>query len=149
MTVDSGSAVNGLTKENALGWKQSPAPGLQSYTSASQDAVNVLGRRTPECSFQGGYAGKVDFKVLDKLKKALFATSRMVQGGFRIVHDSEEDGGSYALHKATRKKIRIYLRNGVYVMPVWMRRTPLDPKDRASSQETQETSPFKGQVSKP
>ena len=46
----------------------------------------------------------------------------MVGNGCRVVFDSDAHGGSYLQHKATGDKHRIFLRNGVYVLPILARR---------------------------
>ncbi len=44
----------------------------------------------------------------------------MGEHGYRVGHDRDEDGGGFSLRKATGMKTRIYMRNGVFVMPVWI-----------------------------
>jgi hypothetical protein len=123
-TIDSGSAVHGIPMDVATSWPMYTPTGVQSYTSASQHAVKVVGARRPTMHFQSGISGPIEVKVLDQLKKVLFSTARMVEKGYRIVHDSEADGGSYALHKASGAKTKIYMKNGVFVMPVWIAKHP-------------------------
>ena len=105
--------------------------GIQSYTSASEHSCKVLGRLTPFCSFQDGTQGRVDFRVLDPLKRIIISTSQMRRAGYRMVHDDI----SYIEHKASGNKIRMYERRGVYVVLVRM----LGVKNP----------PFRGQVSLP
>ncbi len=97
---------------------------MQSYTSASQHAVEVVGARRRAVHFQSGMSGPIGVKVSDRLKRVLFSTARMVENGYRVVHDSEEDGGACALHKATGMKTNVYMRKGVLVMPVWIAKHP-------------------------
>ena len=116
-TVDSGSAVSGLPK----GCVEDPSKiqevgGIQSYTSASEHSCKVLGRLTPFCHFQDGTQGKVDFRVLDPLKKIIISTSQMRRANYRVVHDDV----SYIEYKPTGQKIRMYERRGVYIVLVWM-----------------------------
>ena len=53
-----------------------------------------------------------------KWKKPIFSIARMNRA-FRIVLDGDE---SYAECKKTGAKIKIYVRGGVFVMPVWIRK---------------------------
>ena len=55
------------------------------------------------------------------VSKPLLSVSRMVKRGYRVVFDSEQNGGSYARHMASDKRYRLHERNGVYVLPSWVR----------------------------
>ena len=72
--------------------------------------------------FEDWQVNKVEAVVLSPLKRPLFSTSRMVAAGWRIVHDSEENGGSFALHRASGRKLKMIVMGGVYKMPVWVKR---------------------------
>ena len=54
---------------------------------------------------------------LDKLHKPLVATSRVVAAGNRIVLQPEDQGGSYIEDVRSKRRKRIFERNGVYVLP--------------------------------
>ena len=54
------------------------------------------------------------------MKKPIFSVERMNKT-FIVVLNGHN---SYAEHRATGQRIRIYRRNGVFVMPVWIQREP-------------------------
>ena len=55
------------------------------------------------------------------VSERLLSVSRMVKRGYRVVFDSEQNGGSYAQHMASDKWYRLHERNGVYVLASWVR----------------------------
>ena len=119
-TIDSGSAtscvpVNILPQHCVI--KEAPS-GPASYTSASGNKVSVVGQIRPECPFQNGVTGFVELSVLEPLEKALISTSRLCKKGYRVIHDFDS---SYIEDKKTGAQFRIYERNGVYVLPAWIR----------------------------
>jgi hypothetical protein len=81
--------------------------------------VHVKGLKKPDVFFQSGLVSKLDLKVLSPLKKPLFSVAKMNKS-FRVVLDGPE--ASYAEHRKTGERIRIYLKQGIFVMPVWVRR---------------------------
>ena len=125
--------------------------GAEKYTAASGSEVGVLGIRRPLCWFQDDSQHVINVKVLAPLNRALFAVSELVKT-CKVVFDSEEYGGSYMEHRKTGQKIKIYLRRGIFVMPIWIKRKP-PPKmlaaqwdERApASTETEVPDPFRGQ----
>ena len=120
-TVDSGSAVSAIPPGFAREWPMGPnSDGPSSYMSASEHSVQVLGCKSPVVQFQGGLTAPVDLKVLKPLKKPIFSVERMNKT-FKVVLNGHD---SYAEHRATGQHIRIYKRNGVFVMPVWIQRDP-------------------------
>ena len=121
VTVDSGSATSCLpAHEVPAGTRLEPADGPTKYLSASDHAVHVKGQVSPVCRFQNQVEGKVKFKVLEPLKKALFSTSSLVKAGYRVVHDEV----SYIECKKTGAQFRIHEKGGVYVIPTWIRDFP-------------------------
>ena len=118
-TIDSGSSVSGVPKACVIdpsGIKVL-TEGVMSYKSASEHSCKVVGGIRPDCCFQNGVEGAVDFKVLEPLKKIIISTAKLRKAGYRIVHDDV----SYIEHKATGNKIKMYERNGVYVIIMWMK----------------------------
>ena len=92
----------------------------------------------PVVGFEDWQVHKVNAVILFPLNKPLFSTSRMVQAGWRIVHDSEENGGLFALHRASGRKLKITVMGGVYKMPIWVQavfqlagRTPVRPAEQS------------------
>ena len=118
-TVDSGSAVSAIPKDCIIE-PNSIAPcndGPSSYTSASEHSYKVEGRVAPACWFQSGTTGKVAFKVLDPLKKVIVSVSQMTKAGWQIWLGDN----SCMTHEKTGEVIKIYEKNGVSVMPIWIR----------------------------
>ena len=124
VTVDSGSATSCIPKDKIpQGCKLKPvSDGPSSYTSASSHKIQVKGVVNPEVAFEGGLAGPVQLKVLEPLKKTLFSTSKMVDAGYRVVHQLEAFGGSYMEKPSTSQRYPIHRKGGVFVMYVWMRK---------------------------
>ena len=118
-TIDSGSSVSGIPR-SMIPKDMEVKPVLDgpiSYTSASEHLCKVVGRVTPQCAFQSGQTGKVELKILDPLKKIVLSTAKLQKAGYRIVHDDI----SFLECKATGVKTKMYLRNGVYVIPLWIK----------------------------
>ena len=121
VTIDSGSAVSAIPECVAKDWPMYDCTdGPAAYTSASDHSVHVKGIKHPRLQFQNGLEANVSVKVCSPLKKPIFSVARMNRA-FRIVLDGDE---SYAECKKTGAKIRIYMRGGVFVMPVWIRKPP-------------------------
>lgn len=121
VTVDSGSAVTCFPESLVQGYEINDHQGPQQYTSASNHEVKAVGRTMPVVGFEDWQVHKVNAVILSPLNKPLFSTSRMVQAGWRIVHDSEENGGSFALHRASGRKLKMTVMGGVYKMPIWVK----------------------------
>jgi hypothetical protein len=120
-TVDSGASVSCIPSEMVNPGCVTPcASGPSSYTSASNHKVEAIGQISPVLYFQNGVQGSVQLTVLQGLKKPLFSVARMVHAGYEV-----HLGGSraYAVHLASGACYRIYERGGVYVMPVWIKRS--------------------------
>jgi hypothetical protein len=122
VTVDSGAAVTCFPESLVQGYQVGDHTGPKQYTSASNHEVTALGSASPVICFEDWQVNKVEAVVLSPLKRPLFSTSRMVAAGWRIVHDSEENGGSFALHRASGRKLKMIVMGGVYKMPVWVKR---------------------------
>ena len=119
LTVDSGVAVSALPRAAVASYPTKAVP-EKNYTAASGHPVPTLGQRTPVLQFQNKTIGAVDFEVMD-VSKPLLSVSRMVARGHRVVFDAESNGGSYIQNTHSGKRLRIYERNGVYVVPSWVR----------------------------
>ena len=121
VTVDSGSAVTCFPESLVQGYEINDHQGPQQYTSASNHEVRAVGQTMPVVGFEDWQVHKVNAVILSPLNKPLFSTSKMVQAGWRIVHDSEENGGSFALHRASGRKLKMAVMGGVYKMPIWVK----------------------------
>ena len=54
---------------------------------------------------------------MDPLKKVIISTGKLRKAGFKIVHDDI----SYIEHKASGYRSKMYEKNGVYVIPLWIK----------------------------
>ena len=59
-------------------------------------------------------------KVLD-IKRLIAAVSALARQ-HRVVFDLEAYGGCYAQNRVTRRRCKNYPRNGIYELPVWIRK---------------------------
>ena len=116
-TIDSGSACSCVPADMVVGEVEPVADGPKSYTSASSHTVEVVGMIRPRCAFQNGVEGTVELKVLKGLKRPLFSTDVLNKKGYDVIHRKEL---SYMVHRESGAEFRIYSRNGVFVMPVWV-----------------------------
>ena len=57
---------------------------------------------------------------MDKLHKPLVAACKVVAAGNRIVLQPENQGGSFIEDVHSKRRRRIFERNGVYVLPCWV-----------------------------
>lgn len=154
--IDSCATTSCMPKDKLTEWPLMTASGAQSYTTASGQTTEVLGRRQLQAWFQNGTENMVNVKVLDPLHKALFAVSELIRT-CKVVFDLEEHGGSYLEHRKTKSQIKVYLRRGVFVMPVWFKRRPSTKmKERQSKMDLSGVSeigahpdPFRGQAYQP
>ena len=111
------------------------------YIAANAEKIQELGFKTPTLKFQKGDVQNMKFSVMDNLHKPLVAACKVVAAGNRIVMQPESQGGSFIEDVRSKHWKRIFVRNGVYVVPCWLvkqnsqkRLAPLDesyPKQAA------------------
>ena len=94
---------------------------LRSGRTAAGQTLNPKGRAVVTCDFDQGSPKTLDFLVMD-VTRALGSVHQMVSRGCQVTFAPEADGGSYLLHKASGDRHRLFPRNGVYVLPIWIRR---------------------------
>ena len=87
----------------------------QEYIAANAERIRELGFKTPTLKYQNGDVQSLKFSVMDKLHKQLVAASKV-----RIVLQPEDQGGSYLEDVRSKRRQRIFERNGVYVLPCWV-----------------------------
>ena len=120
MVIDSGASTCILPKEIAAAHPIHPRTSSRSYTAATKEDVTPTGERHLTIGVMNGDDYNTVWEVAD-VHRPLFAVSRMVHNGKRVIFDSEENGGSWVHDKARDKWIRLYERDGVYLMPVWIK----------------------------
>ena len=132
VVVDSGACVCGLPLRYAknIPLEQLSPEDKESFsTAASGETVEAHGKKTLSVQCQNGVFSKMGFTVMD-IRRALGSVSRMVHANHRVVFDSEENGGSYILDRNANCKHKVYERNGVYILPVWL----VTPKKQSCEQ---------------
>ena len=99
--------------------------GPKTYTAGSDGAkTHVLGFKRPAIGTQSGGAEKaVPLKVLNPLLKPSFAVSDLLEN-HEVMFNLEEHGGSYLKERSTGIRTKVYLQNGVFMIPVWFRKEP-------------------------
>ena len=121
MTIDSGCAACALPLgvASVVGLQESNrAP--QEYIAANAEKIPELGFTTATLKFQNSDVQNLKFSVMDKLHKPLVAACKVVVAGNRIVLQPENQGGSFTEDVRSKRRKRIYERNGVYVLPCWL-----------------------------
>ena len=92
----------------------------QEYIAANTEKIQELGFKTPTLKLQNGDVKNLKFSVMDKLHKPLVAAWKVVAAGNRIVLQPENQGGSFIEDVRSKRRKRVYERNGVYVLPCWL-----------------------------
>ena len=88
--------------------------------TASKKEVVSEGVRRLICKFQNGDEKKTTWEV-GPIHRPLASVSSTVKLGHAIWFDSEENGGSGIYDYRSGTTSKIYERNGVYVLPAWIR----------------------------
>ena len=76
--------------------------------------------KTRTLKFQNGDVQILKFSVMDSLLKPLVAACKVVAAGNRIVLQPESQDGSFIEDVRSKRRKRIFERNGVYVLPCWV-----------------------------
>ena len=123
LVMDSGACRSALPLKLAASTPLEPMEPMDSITcrTATGETLAPEGKKSLTCEFQQGSPKRLSFLSMD-VTRPLGSVSQMVGNGCRVVFDSDASGGSYLEHKTTGDKHRIFLRNGVYVLPMWARR---------------------------
>ena len=121
LTIDSGCAACALPVGVAsVVGKQELNRTLQEYIAANSEKTRELGFKTPTLKFQNGDVHNLKFSVMDKLHEHVVATWKVVAADNRIVTQPENQGGSFIEDVRSKRKKRIFGRNGVFVLPCWV-----------------------------
>ena len=88
----------------------------QEHIAANSEKIRELNLKTPTLKFQNGDVQSLKFSVMDKLHKPLVAACKVVAAGNRIVLQLEKQGGSFIEDVRSKRRNRIFERNGVYVL---------------------------------
>jgi hypothetical protein len=119
-TVDSGSAVcafpSNLCVEIPLKACEASRNGVH-FKTASGERVPHQGMRTIECITEGNLIRKLTGAVTG-VKKVLLAVSRLTETGHYVHFTST---GGYIENKTDGSRIPMHLKNGVYIIKLWVR----------------------------
>ena len=124
LTIDSGCAACALPVGVASAGMQELNRATRENIAANAEKIPELGFKTPTLKFQNGDVQNLKISVMDKLHKPLVAACKVVAAGNRIVLQPENQGGSFIEDVRSKRRKRIYERNGVYVLPCWLARAP-------------------------
>ena len=95
----------------------------RTFTNASGDSAPLVGVKEVVFGLQNGTKYRMRLQVLDPLRKTLFSVSELLHS-CRIVFDTPENGGSFLEHRESGAQIRIYPKNGIFVVPIWIKKVP-------------------------
>ena len=84
------------------------------------NAEKIREFKTPTLKFQSGDVQSLKLSVMDKLHKPLVAACKVVAAGNRIVLQPEDKGGSFIEDVCSKRRTRIFERNGVWVLTCWV-----------------------------
>ena len=119
-TVDSGSAVcafpSNLCVETPLKACEASRNGVH-FKTASGERVPHQGMRTIECITESNLIRKLTGAVTG-VKKVLLAVSRLTETGHYVHFTST---GGYIENKTDGSRIPMHLKNGVYIIKLWVR----------------------------
>ena len=116
----------------------------RTYTTASKQEVRAEGEKVLMCGFMSGSELQTTWEVGD-FNRPLSAVSKMVRGGHRVWFDTEANGGSGIYSYETKKTMKIFEREGIYVLPAWIRSGTSISSSAPGNQDTG----FSGQGSRP
>ena len=114
LTIDSGCAACALLVgvASAVAMQElNRAP--QEYIAANAEKIRELGFETPTPKFQNGDVQNLKFSVVDRLHEPLVAACKVVAAGNRVVLQPESQGGSFIEDVRSKRRKRIFERNGV------------------------------------
>ena len=114
LTIDSGSSVSCLPLNFCPKEIINHNPfESRTFKSASGHEVKQHGDAQMPCYFPNGIQSTINFKVLE-VEKALGSVAQMTQSGNKLHFEKD----SAWMEDAKGNRYRIYLKNGVYVMPM-------------------------------
>ena len=111
--VDSGAAATVIPKDCAPDVELQPGDNV-SFLAADGSVISELGKKSLVGKMTGDQELRGIRAKVAPVHKALLSVADMVDQGHRVVFDSEDDGGSFAVHKATGHSTRFDRRRNVY-----------------------------------
>ena len=119
LTIDSGCAACALPVGVAAAVGMQVLDRVpQEYIAANAEKIRELGFKTPTLKNQNGDVQNLKVSVMDKLHKPLVAACKVIAAGNRRSCSSQKkQGGSFIEEMRSKRRKRIFERNGVYVLP--------------------------------
>ena len=135
IVIDSGASRNVLPRDVAN--EHSTRPGSsRTYVTANNQRVQVDGEKELVCGLMSGTEVQTRWEVGD-VSHPLSSVSGMTKSGYRIWFDTEERGGSGCYSYATGETTKIFEKDGIYVLPAWIRESQ-EGRNSSSSGSNQE-----------
>ena len=120
VVIDSGASTCILPRGNAKDYPLLQRSHDRTYTSASKAQVRPEGEKKITLGLMNGDEYDSQREVAD-VHRPLPAVSKLVSKGKRIIFDSDDRGGSWMYDHIAGKYIQLYERDGVCVLPAWIR----------------------------
>ena len=76
--------------------------------------------------------------------RPLASVSKMIRNHCKVVFDGPEGEGSYILHKPSGDRHKLFLKNGIFVLPVWVMAGPLKQEGESEPDEPAALAPMLG-----
>ena len=116
LIMDSGASTSTIPSSIVNDFDMHSHPG-KIYYSASGHQVVEKGTKVVKCAFQNGEREDLRFKIMSPdVRRGLVSVSECVKAGNKVVFDKDH---SYVYNYKNDSYKRIYLKDGVYVLPVW------------------------------
>ena len=125
IVIDSGAFRSVIPPEAARDYPTEEVPDNEQpkARTATGERVPVLGRKTLSCCFNNGARKSLQFFVMDVMRP-LASVSQMVARDCRVVFDGQNGEKSFIHHKPTGDKHKLFLKGGVFILPVWILNSP-------------------------
>ena len=118
LLIDSGASICACPKAKTKGHLVHAPEGQKEFSTANNQSIPNEGTVTMQGAFMNGSEQRMKFKVLD-VKRMIASVSELTKSGHRVVFDTS---GSYIQNKRTGRYIKVFERNGVYEVPMWVKR---------------------------
>ena len=107
---------------------------LPNCRTATGEPVQALGRKQLTCCFNNGSVKTMSFLVMD-VTRPLASVSQMIKQSCRVVFDGPDGEGSFILHKPSGDKHKLFLKGGIFILPVWVLAGPMSTSPPASDSQ--------------
>ena len=91
------------------------------YKTASKHEVHTDGEKELVCGFMNGEDMRTKWEVGD-VHRPLSSVRKIVESGSCVWFDTEANGGSGIYNYRAGETIRIFEKDGIYVLPAWIKK---------------------------